>query len=200
MGARPGDPDDRPDHARGKGHARARSGHCAPRRSTRSPATRRSRTSPRSASTRRWSPRRARRSARPGVHVASVATGFPSGQTFLDLKLAETRQAIDAGADEIDMVIDAVRVPRRRLPDRVRGDRRGQGCLRRHPSQGHPRDRRARDLRQRPARVDPGDGRRRRLHQDLDRQGHAGGDAPGHAGHARGESATSSAGPAGRSG
>jgi deoxyribose-phosphate aldolase len=41
-----------------------------------------------------------------GVWVASVATGFPSGQTFLDLKLAETRQAIDAGADEIDMVID----------------------------------------------------------------------------------------------
>ena len=41
-----------------------------------------------------------------GVRVASVATGFPSGQTFLDLKLAETRQAIDTGADEIDMVID----------------------------------------------------------------------------------------------
>jgi len=41
-----------------------------------------------------------------GVRVASVATGFPSGQTFLDLKLAETRQAIEAGADEIDMVID----------------------------------------------------------------------------------------------
>jgi deoxyribose-phosphate aldolase len=41
-----------------------------------------------------------------GVRVASVATGFPSGQTFLDLKLAETRQAIGAGADEIDMVID----------------------------------------------------------------------------------------------
>ncbi len=41
-----------------------------------------------------------------GVHVASVATGFPSGQTFLDIKLAETRQAVEAGADEIDMVID----------------------------------------------------------------------------------------------
>jgi deoxyribose-phosphate aldolase len=41
-----------------------------------------------------------------GVLVASVATGFPSGQTFLDLKLAETRQAIEAGADEVDMVID----------------------------------------------------------------------------------------------
>lgn len=41
-----------------------------------------------------------------GVKVASVATGFPSGQTFADIKLAETRQAVEAGADEIDMVID----------------------------------------------------------------------------------------------
>ena len=41
-----------------------------------------------------------------GVHVASVATGFPSGQTFLELKVAETRLAVEAGADEVDMVID----------------------------------------------------------------------------------------------
>jgi deoxyribose-phosphate aldolase len=41
-----------------------------------------------------------------GVKVASVATAFPSGQTFLDVKLAETRAAVAAGADEIDMVID----------------------------------------------------------------------------------------------
>jgi deoxyribose-phosphate aldolase len=41
-----------------------------------------------------------------GVKVASVATAFPSGQTFRDVKLAETRAAADAGADEIDMVID----------------------------------------------------------------------------------------------
>jgi deoxyribose-phosphate aldolase len=41
-----------------------------------------------------------------GVHVASVATGFPSGQTFRELKLQETRLAVEAGADEIDMVID----------------------------------------------------------------------------------------------
>lgn len=41
-----------------------------------------------------------------GVKVASVATGFPSGHTFRDLKLAETRAAVEAGADEIDMVID----------------------------------------------------------------------------------------------
>ncbi len=40
-----------------------------------------------------------------GVKIASVATAFPSGQTNLDIKLADTKQAIDAGADEIDMVI-----------------------------------------------------------------------------------------------
>jgi len=40
------------------------------------------------------------------VRVASVATGFPSGQTFRDIKIAETRAATEAGADEIDMVID----------------------------------------------------------------------------------------------
>src|SRR3990172_9129227 len=32
------------------------------------------------------------------VKVASVATGFPSGQTFRDIKLAEVRAAIEAGA------------------------------------------------------------------------------------------------------
>ncbi|MFN8621084.1 MAG: deoxyribose-phosphate aldolase [Chloroflexota bacterium] len=41
-----------------------------------------------------------------GIHVASVATGFPSGQTYTDVKLAETRAAVASGADEIDMVID----------------------------------------------------------------------------------------------
>lgn len=41
-----------------------------------------------------------------GIHIASVATGFPSGQTFLEMKLEETRRAVAAGADEIDMVID----------------------------------------------------------------------------------------------
>ena len=35
-----------------------------------------------------------------------VATGFPSGQTFRDIKVAEMRAAVEAGADEIDMVID----------------------------------------------------------------------------------------------
>jgi deoxyribose-phosphate aldolase len=40
------------------------------------------------------------------VKVASVATAFPSGQSSLDVKIAETRDAVEAGADEIDMVID----------------------------------------------------------------------------------------------
>ena len=40
------------------------------------------------------------------VRVASVATAFPSGQSFTSIKVAETKEAIAAGADEIDMVID----------------------------------------------------------------------------------------------
>ncbi len=40
------------------------------------------------------------------VHLASVATAFPSGQAPLDIKIADTRAAIAAGADEIDMVIN----------------------------------------------------------------------------------------------
>src|SRR5207237_3547769 len=40
------------------------------------------------------------------VKVASVATSFPSGQTFTTVKVTETREAVAAGADEIDMVID----------------------------------------------------------------------------------------------
>jgi deoxyribose-phosphate aldolase len=40
------------------------------------------------------------------VKVASVATAFPSGQSPLDVKLADVRRAVGLGADEIDMVID----------------------------------------------------------------------------------------------
>ena len=40
-----------------------------------------------------------------GIKVASVATAFPSGMTSLAIKLEETKMAVDAGADEIDMVI-----------------------------------------------------------------------------------------------
>jgi deoxyribose-phosphate aldolase len=40
------------------------------------------------------------------VHIASVATAFPSGQTPLKTRLAEVRAAVADGADEIDMVIN----------------------------------------------------------------------------------------------
>ena len=40
------------------------------------------------------------------VHIAAVATAFPSGRAALDIKLADTADAVEAGADEIDMVID----------------------------------------------------------------------------------------------
>ena len=41
-----------------------------------------------------------------GVKVASVATGFPSGQYPTEVKLADVREAVKLGADEVDMVID----------------------------------------------------------------------------------------------
>jgi deoxyribose-phosphate aldolase len=41
-----------------------------------------------------------------GVHIAAVATAFPSGRAAMDIKLADTQDAVEAGADEIDMVID----------------------------------------------------------------------------------------------
>ncbi len=41
-----------------------------------------------------------------GVKVASVATAFPSGQSPTHLKVAEVRDVVELGADEVDMVID----------------------------------------------------------------------------------------------
>jgi deoxyribose-phosphate aldolase len=44
------------------------------------------------------------------VPVASVATGFPDGQTPLPQRIAEIEQAIEAGAAEIDVVISRTHV------------------------------------------------------------------------------------------
>lgn len=41
-----------------------------------------------------------------GIYVAAVATAFPSGRASLKVKLQDTKDAVNAGADEIDMVID----------------------------------------------------------------------------------------------
>lgn len=40
-----------------------------------------------------------------GLHLASVATAFPSGQAPMDLRVEEVRRCVGDGADEIDMVI-----------------------------------------------------------------------------------------------
>lgn len=40
-----------------------------------------------------------------GIKIASVSTAFPSGQADLNIKLTDTKLALDNGADEIDMVI-----------------------------------------------------------------------------------------------
>jgi deoxyribose-phosphate aldolase len=40
-----------------------------------------------------------------GVKIASVATAFPSGQAPKEIKIRDTKYAVDQGADEVDMVI-----------------------------------------------------------------------------------------------
>ncbi|MEA3316536.1 MAG: deoxyribose-phosphate aldolase [Bacteroidota bacterium] len=39
------------------------------------------------------------------VNIAAVGAGFPSSQTFLDIKIAECKKAVEEGANEIDIVI-----------------------------------------------------------------------------------------------
>jgi deoxyribose-phosphate aldolase len=45
-----------------------------------------------------------------GIRVAAVSTGFPAGLSPLDERVAEIRRSIDAGADEIDVVITRAHV------------------------------------------------------------------------------------------
>ena len=101
---------DRPDHAGGRGHAGqgalpGRQGDQSGSRPIRPPLRWR-----RCACTATWSRTRWRRSARrtvsDGIHIAAVATAFPSGRASLAVKLADVEDAVRNGADEIDMVID----------------------------------------------------------------------------------------------
>jgi deoxyribose-phosphate aldolase len=48
-----------------------------------------------------------------GVKVAAVATAFPSGQAPKAVKIADTKFAVNEGADEIDMVISRGQIPQR---------------------------------------------------------------------------------------
>ena len=121
----------------------------------------------------------------PASHVASVSTGFPAGQTSLDIKLA--RRGGGRRRRRRDRHGHLARgLPARRRRARDGRDRARQGGLRRRAPEGDPRDRRARLLRPRPPRLDARDGGRRRLHQDLDRQGRQRRDAGRHARDARG--------------
>jgi deoxyribose-phosphate aldolase len=45
-----------------------------------------------------------------GIKVAAVSTGFPAGLSPLDERVAEIRRSVDAGADEIDVVITRAHV------------------------------------------------------------------------------------------
>ena len=199
VGARPRDLDDGPDHARGEGHAGQDPGDV---RQGDAPAAGRpddpvGRRRVRLSGARRRGEGRAPRLDRQGRqrrHRLPVGPDVPRHQGRRGPRGGRGRRRRDRHGHR------SRRLPVGRLPDRVRGDRRGQGGGRRGAPQGHPRDRRARDVRQRPAGERPGDGRRRRLHQDLDRQGHAGRDACRSRWSCSRRSATSSARPAARSG
>ena len=171
LGDRPGDLDDRPDHARGRGHpgqgARAvRQGAAARPGRPDAPAGRRGLRLPRHG--RRWRSRRCAAAActSPASRPRSRAAGRSlDGQAGRHPRRGRGRRRRDRHGDR------PRRVPVRPLPRGLRRDRRGQGGLRRRAPQGDPRDRRAGHLRQRPPRLLAGDAGRRRLHQDLDRQG-----------------------------
>ena len=179
--------DDGPDDARGRGHARARSRRSARRRCGPIPSDRTvpsvaavcvyPNLVPTAPSAARGS-RREGRVGRDGVPVRPVAARRQA---------RGGASAVELGADEIDMVIDRGAFLSGRYAkvyDEIVQVK--EACGERAP-EGDPRDRRARHLRQRPPRVAARDGRRRRLHQDVDRQDQPGRDAAGHALHARGD-------------
>ncbi len=121
-----------------------------------------------------------------GVHVATVATAFPSGRAALDVKLADTRDAVAAGADEIDMVIDRGAFLSGRYLEvfeeivavsEACGDAHLKVILETGELPTYDNVRRASWLAMLAG---------ARLHQDLDRQDPAGRHAAGHPGHARG--------------
>jgi hypothetical protein len=201
MGARHRHLDDRPDHAGGPGHAgQGARAVCQgqaprPRRSDRAPGCRGLRLSrPRArrggGSQRHRHPRGQRR------HRIPQRPHQPGRQ-------AGRHQVRDRGRRRRGRHGDRPRrLPGRGLPAGLRRDRRGSAGLRMPPRpgqprrhrrpghqsapQGDPRDRRTGHAGQRAPRVLAGHAGRRRFHQDLDRQGRPGRDAPGDPGHARG--------------
>jgi deoxyribose-phosphate aldolase len=149
----------------------ARCATCARRRSCRTRRDPRSPRAPPSASTPALVGVARRRLRGSGVAVASVSTGFPAGQTSLSVKVTETREAVEAGATEIDMVIsrDAyLSGDDKRVAAEIEAVKERAGGA---PSEGDPRDPRAADVRALCATRPSSRSRRRGRHQDLHRQG-----------------------------
>ena len=175
-GDRPGDLDGRPDHARGRRHARQ--GPCAVRQG-RPPRPGRRERAHGGGHLRLFRPGRRRRT-RPGGQRhrggerrdgLPVRAGAAGRQARRHAPGHRGRRGRDRHGDRPG------RLPVRRLRQGLRRDRRDQGRVRRHAPEGHPGDRRAGHLRQRTpgvvARHDGGRG----LHQDLHGQGEPGSDA-----------------------
>ena len=120
--------DDRPHHPRGRRHPRQGALACAPRPWCPTPPTRPPRGRPRSASTATWSPPPRRPSASSGIHVAAVATAFPSRAARACRSSSPTpRDAVERRRRRDRHGHRPRRVPRGRLPHRLQPDRRGEG-------------------------------------------------------------------------
>ena len=116
------------------------------------------------------------------VKIACVSAGFPSSQTFIEVKVAETAMALMEGADEIDIVISVGKF--------LAGDY--EGNLQRAPHEGNPRNRSFEDGFEHQKSIHPFHVFGCRFHQDFHRQAaacrHAGGRpgyVPGHQGISR---------------
>ena len=146
--ARPRHPLHGPHHARGRrhagqGHGAVRQGGAARPARPVDPVGRRSVRLPR--------PGAGGGGAPAGQHRQGRQRGrrLPGGLSPLDVRLDEIRRAVADGADEIDIVLNRSAFLAGRLPRGLRRDRGVEGGVRRRAPQGHPRDRRARQLRRR---------------------------------------------------
>ena len=121
-----------------------------------------------------------------GVDIASVATAFPSGRSSIKIKIADTELAVESGATEVDMVIDRgafLSGQYGRVFDEIVTIKQASGnahlkVILETGELDH--------LRQRAPRVLARAAGRRRLHQDLHRQGQPSRHAARHARHAAG--------------
>ena len=118
-----------------------------------------------------------------GIPVAAVSAGFPAGLSPLAERVAEIHRSVEAGAQEIDIVITRAHVFNgewQALYDEVAAFQRGVRAQRAH--EGDSRHRRPDDAAQRGAGQLGGDDGWGRFHQDFDGQGKRERDAAGFAG------------------